>query len=152
MHAPYQSYLFESQAAVLDVPQSTIREFLDFLGVHINPSPGLVVQHLLYCAERDEAVNTEVYRFLNDNADDPALDQLKSKKCLWLGQSYRSAKHVFWSDHPFGQYRWRLADNLRGYGPLLEELGVTDAPDHYDAIEVLREISSGVRDRKPPIG
>ena len=142
LHAPYQSYLFESQAAVLDVPQSTIREFLDFLGVHINPSPGLVVQHLLYCAERDEAVNTEVYRFLNDNADDPALDQLKSKKCLWLGQSYRSAKHVFWSDHPFGQYRWRLADILRGYGPLLEEIGVTDAPDHYDAIEVLREISS----------
>ena len=141
LHAPYQSYLFESQAAVLDVPQSTSREFLEFLGVHVNPSPGLVVKHLLYCAELDDPVNTEVYRFLNDNAGDPALDQLKSKKCLWLGQSYRSAKHVFWSDHPFGQYRWRLADNLRGFGRLLEGIGVTDAPDHHDAIEVLREIS-----------
>ena len=142
LHAPYQSYLFESQAAVLDVPPSTNRELLEFLEVHINPSPSLVVQHLLHCAGRKDPVNTEVYRFLNDNADDSAIVKLKSEPCLLLGYVYRSSEQVFWSEHPFGQYRWRLSDNLRGYGRLLEVIGVKDMPDHEDAIRVLHEISS----------
>ena len=103
LHAPYQSYLFESQAAVLDVSPTTNRELLEFLGVHINPSPSLVVQHLLHCAGRKEPVNTEVYRFLNDNADDSAIVKLKSEQCLLLGYTYRSTEQVFWSEHPFGQ-------------------------------------------------
>ena len=141
LHAPYQSYLFESQAAVLDVPPSTNRELLEFLGVHINPSPSLVVQHLLHCAGRKDPVNTEVYRFLNDNADDAAIVKLESEQCLLLGYTYRSTEQVFWSEHPFGQYRWRLSDNLKRYGRLLEVIGVKDTPDYEDAISVLHEIS-----------
>ena len=87
-------------------------------------------------------MNTEVYRFLNDNADDSAIVKLKSEPCLLLGYAYRSSEQVFWSEHPFGQYRWRLSDNLRGYGRLLEVIGVKDMPDHEDAIRVLHEISS----------
>ena len=142
LYAPYQSYLFDSQAPVLDVPQSTSRNLLDFLGVHISPSASLVVRHLLCCAKHNHPVNAEVYRFLNDNADDSAIEALRSQSCLWLGDAYRSPEHVFWSDHPFGQYRWRLAENLRGYGNLLEKIGVVDRPDHSDAIEVLLELSS----------
>ena len=141
LYAPYQSYLFESQAAVLDVPTPD-RKILEFFGVSINPSPRLVVQHLLYCARRDEPVNPEVYRFLNDNASDPAVVDLQLEKCLWIGSGYRSASEVFWSEHPFGQYRWRLADNLRAYGHLLEVIGVSDTPDYQDSIGVLQEISS----------
>ena len=141
LYAPYQSYLFDSQAAVLDVPPTTNRGLLDFLGVHTILPPALVVRHLLYCAKSEHPVNTEVYRFLNDNADDRAIEQLRFKNCLWLGATYRSPEHVFWSDHPFGRYRWRLADNLRGYGDLLEKIGVTDMPDRKDAVEVLHEIS-----------
>ena len=141
LYAPYRSYLFESQGGILDIP-SPDRGLLEFLGVHIDPPPDLVVRHLLYCTEHGVPVNTEVYRFLNDEADNPVIERLKSKKCLWLGHAYRSPDHVFWGDHRFGRYRWRLADELRGYGDLLEKLGVTDAPDHEDALGVLKEISS----------
>ena len=48
LYAPYQSYLFESQAPVLDVPNPD-RRILEDLGVRINPTPGLVVRHLLHC-------------------------------------------------------------------------------------------------------
>ena len=141
LYAPYQSYLFESQASVLDVPNPD-RRMLEHFGVRINPYPGLVVRHLLHCASRGEPVNPEVYRFLNDNTSDPAVAALQPKKCLWIGDAYRSASEVFWSEHPFGQYRWRLADNLRGYGHLLETIGVSDTPDYRDAVKVLREISA----------
>ena len=141
LYAPYRSYLFESQGRILDIP-SPDRALLEFLGVHIDPPPDLVVRHLLYCTDHEVPVNTEVYRFLNDRADDPVIERLRSKKCLWLGHAYRSPDHVFWGDHRFGRYRWRLAGELRGYGALLEKIGVTDAPDHEDALGVLNEISS----------
>ena len=150
LYAPYRSYLFESQGRILDVP-SPSRDFLEFLEVGIDPSPNLVVEHLLYCAERKTPVNTEVYRFLNDEVNDPAIERLRSTKCLWLGDAYQSPDHVFWGDHPFGQYRWRLADDLRGYGNLLEKIGVADTPDNKDALDVLLEISSEFGETNSPL-
>ena len=141
LHSPYRSFLFESQAEILDVPTPN-SDLMEFLGVRVDLPPNLVVRHLLHCARHYTPVNSEVYRFLNDEADDPAIDQLRGTKCLWLGQAYRSPDHVLWGDHPFGRYRWRLADDLRGYGDLLEKIGVADAPDHEDALDVLLEIAS----------
>ena len=143
LYAPYQSYLFESQASILDMPPASLNTtFLEFLGVQITPPPQLVVRHLLYCAKYKIPVNAQVYRFLNDNANDRSIAQLRSKECLLLGHAYRSPDHVYWSTHPFGRYRWRLADDLKSYGSLLEKIGVADEPDHEDALNVLREISS----------
>ena len=140
LYAPYQSYLFESQGKILNVP-SPARGFLESVGVHIVPPTDLVVRHLLHCTRHGEPVNTQVYRFLDDNASYPAVEQLRSTKCLWLDHEYWSPAHVFWGDHPFGQYRRRLAEELRGYGDLLGKIGVTDAPGHEDALDVLHEIS-----------
>ena len=150
LYAPYQSYLFESQGKILNVP-SPARGFLEFVGVHIVPPPVLVVQHLRYCAQRNEPVNTEVYRFLNDNADDPSIERLRSTKCLWLEDEYWSPAHVYWGDYPFGQYRRRLADDLRGYGDLLKKIGVTEAPNHEDALSVLIEMSLEFGDANRPL-
>ncbi len=150
LYAPYRSYLFESQGKILNAP-SPNRDFLEFLGVHIDPPPDLVVRHLLYCAECGNPVNREVYRFLKDESDTSAIEELKSTKCLWLGHAYRSPDHVFWGDHPFGQYRWRLAEDLRGYGNLLEKIGVTDSPDHEDALHVLNQISSEYGEANNPL-
>ena len=151
LYAPYQAYLFDSQGAILDVPPSVSRDLLVLLGVQITPSVDLVVRHLLYCAERSVPVNSEVYRFLNDNFQHPVVEKLQSKRCLWLEQAYRSPDHVFWVEHPFGQYRWRLADDLRGYGDLLEKIGVTDTPDHEDALGVLNEISAEFGESSRPL-
>ena len=145
LHAVYQAYLFESQAYFLDVPanvQNASRALLEFLGIHLTPTAVLVVKHLIHCATNRIPVNAEVYRFLNDKVDDPALSQLKGKECLWLGDTYRAPGQVFWGEHPFGRYRWRLGEELRGYGNLLKQLGVRDTSDYRDALSVLGEISS----------
>lgn len=152
LYAPYQSYLFESQAKILDVPPNSNRHFLEFLGVQISPSSALVVQHLLYSAEHEEPVNMEVYRFLNENPDDQAIQKLRSTRCLWLGEAYRSPEDVFWEDHQFGRYRWRLGESLWNYRSLLEKIGVADKPNYEDALRVLREISSEFASASRPLG
>lgn len=144
LYVAYQDYLFETQAVFLDLNvnvQRTGRALLEFLGVHITPPANLVVKHLIHCAMKQVPVNTAVYRFLNENADDPALGQLIDKKCLWLGDAYHAPNQVFWGEHPFGRYRWRLGEELRSYGNLLTRLRMRETPGYQDALAVIREIS-----------
>ena len=141
LYAPNRSCLFESQAKILNIP-SPNRSLLEFLDVRIEPTPDLVVRHLLHCSEHEEPVNTEVYRFLDEHAADPAVQRLKSTRCLWLEDAYRFPEHVFWVEHPFGRYRWRLGEGLQGYERLLDKVGVVArSPNHEDALRVLHEIS-----------
>ncbi len=144
LYADYQAYLFESQALFLDLPnrvQTSSRPFLEYLGLGITPPTPLVVKHLLHQASQSIPVNAEVYRVLNDRADDPVLAQLRGKPCLWIGEAYRLPNQVFWGEHPFGRYRWRLGDQLRAYGKLLSALSVCEAPTGKDVIGVLKEIA-----------
>jgi hypothetical protein len=145
LYATYQDYLFESQALFVDLPagiQNAARALLGFLGVSITPPVSLVVKHLVHCAGKQTPVNNEVYRFLNQNSADLSLRQLLDKKCLLLGDTYRAPTQAFWSEHPFGRFRWRLGEELRAYGNLLSVLGVREKPGSQDALAVLREIST----------
>ena len=154
LYAVYQDYLFETTALFLNVPrniQNASRVILEFIGVHITPDADLVVRHLQNCCNRNQRVNSEVYHFLNDKADNPALIQLKGKKCLYIGEHYLSPDQVFWGEHPFGSYRQRLGEELRAYGNLLKRLGVRDGPDHSDALAVMKEIATAFEATKKPL-
>lgn len=145
LYTAYQYFLFESQALFLDIPMDAQREssdFLQFIGVKLTPSTPLVVKHLIHCTTQQRPVNTQVYRFLNDNLGDPSINQLKDKKCLWLEDAYRAPNEVFWGEHPFGRYRCHLSEELRSFNKLFAQLGVRDAPNHEDALSVLKEISA----------
>lgn len=156
LFAVFQDYLFESQALFLDIPrtvQNMASSFLHFLGVRTTPNPALVVKHLLHCSKNNLPIHQEVYKFLNDNVDDPMLLQLKGKKCLYLKEQkcYLQPDEVFWGEHPFGRYRHRLDENLRVYGNLFKKLGVREGPDHTDAIAVLKEVSASFEATKQPL-
>ena len=49
---------------------------------------------------------------------------------------------VFWSDHPFGRFRYRLDPELRSLVNLLTALGVKERPDAEDAAAVLVDIEA----------
>jgi hypothetical protein len=154
LYAAYQDYLFESQALFVDVPvgvQNAARTLFGVLGVSITPPVSLVVKHLIHCSSNQSAINNEVYRFLNQNSADSSLRQLVDKKCLWLGDAYRAPTQVFWSEHPFGRFRWRLAEELRAYSNLLGVLGVREEPGSKDALAVLREISTQFGSANAPL-
>ena len=155
LFAVFQDYLFQTQALFLDIPrsiQNTASAILQFFGVRTAPEPALVVRHLLHSGQNNLPVHQEVYRFLNDNAESPAVLQLHGEKSLYLKEHecYLPPDKVFWGEHPFGRYRHRLDENLRIYGNLFKKLGVRDGPDHTDAVAVLKEIAATFEANKQP--
>lgn len=147
LYTIFQSYLFETQANFLSLPRASQSQaatvgLADFLGLRTRPEPILIVRHLLECSEAGKPVNREVYRVLNDNADNNAVLELKGKACLLLADGrYVRPDQVYWSDHPFGRFRYQLGPDLRSYNALFNRLGVRDRPDDNDFIVVLRDIS-----------
>lgn len=155
VYASYQEYLFSSQAKFLDFNQriqGLARELLVLLNVQLNATPLLVVKHLLWCAAQEKSVHLDVYRFLNDQADDPAILQLRGYACLLLEEiGYVAPVNAFWSDHPYGRYRYRLTPQLRSYGRLFTRLQVRESPTPADALLVLEEIAAVFQQSEEPL-
>lgn len=155
VYATFQDYLFATQASFLDVEtviQQSASNLMASLGIRTTPPVEFVVGHLLQQADKGEPINREVYRFLNDKSDDPALLKLQGRPCLLLAEgSYVSARHVFWGEHPFGRFRRRLGEGLRSYDKLLKRLGVRETPATADAISVIRELSEAFGPTNQPL-
>jgi hypothetical protein len=155
LFATFQDYLFESQALFLDLPrevQNRATELLEFLGVRRAPEVSQVVAHLLTCSQAKVPVNKEVYRFLNDNAHDPAIARLEKKECLLLPSNvYVKPEQVIWGEHQFGRFRQRLGSDVRRYAELLSRLHVHETPTCEDAESVLLEISEEFGSANTPL-
>jgi len=145
VYADFTAYLFESQVLFLDVPQRSQQAgtaLLQFLGISSAPTEKQVVAHLLHCAEEGIEVNRQVYRWLNDRADAPAVARLVGQRCLIMSDGeYVRPEDVFWQPHPFGHYRRQLGEKFREYYKLLARLDVDENPKYSDALDVLREIA-----------
>ncbi|MBC8492320.1 MAG: hypothetical protein H8D43_00940, partial [Chloroflexi bacterium] len=157
LYAVFQSYLFETQVSFLSLPRPLQNEagrvgLIEFLHIKATPPPVLVVRHLLTCSEHGAEVNREVYRFLNDRADDPVLDQLEGTACLLLPNgNYVRADQVYWGEHPFGPFRYQLGSELRQYGALFDRLGVREQPEGQDFVQVLLEIREQYSEQHRPL-
>lgn len=146
LYTIFREYLFESQANFLAVDhavQAASPELLRFLRIEAEPRTSQVVEHLLTCSKAGKHVHNEVYRFLNDKAQDPVVkNRLRGQPCLLLPSGYYvRPDQVFWSEHPFGGFRFQLGTELRSYSDLFSVLGVREQPDHSDAIQVIFEIA-----------
>ncbi len=151
LYAAYNKNLFASRAQFLDLPvrdQGEISEFLRYLGVNLSPHPSQVVSHLLWwsCSKRNQPPPKGIYRWLNNprNTQPGDLKRLRRTACLHIGGKYLRPDQVFWGQHPFGRFRFTLGDGFRQYPKLLSALGIREAPDYRDAIEVLKEIPGEV--------
>lgn len=145
LRAVFRSYLFESQAVFLAVDraiQNGAVTLLGYLGISAEPTPEQVVGHLIASVQQGTPVNQEVYSYLNNNAEDPSVLQLRDQACLLLpnGQ-YVRPDAVFWLEHEFGRYRWQLGSELRKYDSIFGRLGIKESPSWDDAVKVLHEIS-----------
>jgi len=151
----FRSYLFESQADFLDIPvavQNKCSKFMSWLGIPSEPSAAKIVSHMLYCVQNRIPVNRDIYRVLNDKAEHPAIESLREKACIILDDNtYVRPDQVYWGEHPFGRYRYRLGTNLRRYSDLFSRLGVRETPDREDARQVLLEIAAEFGSQNRPL-
>ncbi|MGD0876279.1 MAG: hypothetical protein ABSA14_15035, partial [Acidimicrobiales bacterium] len=151
----YRRHLFHSQADFLDIPAPTQRACADalrWLGVESEPTPAQVVAHLLWCSDRNEAPSDDLWAYLDQNASDPALDAIKTRRCLLLSDgSYVTPREVYWDEHPFGRWRYQLSENFRKYQALLDRLGVPRRPHASDALDVLQDIAAHHGGERAPL-
>ena len=158
LYAVFRAYLFQTQTVFLGLPRRLQDRaggsggLIEFLDIKTEPSPELVVRHLLLCSERGERVNREICRFLNEQADDSAIGRLRDRACLILpDDSYVRPDQVYWTEHPFGPFRYQLSPDSRQYSALFERLGVREHPENQDFIQVLLEIGEQYGQRHTPL-
>lgn len=139
-----RAYLFQTQGRFLEFKNLARigRTFPEYLGLRGEPSVEQVVQHLLTCSENNLPVHREVYRFLSDNSRDSRIHRLLGKKCINIGEgNFVEPSKLFWQEHPFGTYRYRLDADLRPFNEFFKMVGVKETPKLDDYIAVLLEIS-----------
>ena len=88
LYTDYRQHIFSSQALFLNLPRRILdkaKDFLESIGVKTNPKATLVVDHLLHLTEIGKPVHSDVYRFLNEEAEEESLFRLKGTACLCLG-------------------------------------------------------------------
>ena len=139
-------HIFSSQAIFLDVPASLrdrANAVLEAFGVEVEPSAEMVVAHLRHCSKEQLRAHPDVYRKLNDELEDPAIEQLKEFACLRLDDgSWIRPEAAFWDEHGLGQLATRLSSHdWSQWRPLLDAIGVRAAPDADDAFRVLGTIA-----------
>lgn len=159
VYSSFLRYLFESQGNFLTFDlqvQQKANKFLDFIGIESEPLPAEVVRHLLHSCQHNKSVNQEVYTFLNRNVSDNSIQWLIGESCLYLRaptgeERYFRPDQVFWEDHPFGTYRFRLGHEFGKFKNLFDRLGVRAKAEAQDAINVLLEISNDFGSSNIPI-
>lgn len=149
-HAPseldmtFMRQVHETTGAFVGLRQSAQPAgFLAALGVRTRPTTDSIVDHLLNCVRERVEVHRDVYRRLNDWSDEPGVERLRETRCLLLENGeYVRPNQVFWGDHPFGRFRYRIGDAFVQYQDLLAGLGVKQTPDAGDAIAVLVDVAA----------
>ncbi len=105
-----------------------------------------MVRHLLYCSENGEPISQQIYVYLSRDVSNPSIQLLMGKPCLFIKLPSDETKYfrpdqVFWEQHPFGDYRFRLGPEFGQFKELFDELGVKTQASAQDAISVLLEIA-----------
>lgn len=149
IYSIFRFYLFESQGNFLNIDNGIQRKasaFLEYLGIKSEPQANQVVRHLLFLSQHEKPVTQEIYVFLNQNCDDASINRLREQKCLFMknpdgNETFFKPNQVFWEQHAFGKYRYRLSRDYGRFKNLFEKIGVKEKPDMEDTINVLLEIS-----------
>lgn len=135
------AHLFESQGHFLEFQGHG--KFPEYLGLKEKPPVKQVVKHLLYCSEKNSPLHPEIYCFLSRYCEDPSIKELGEKKCVYISGNFVEPNKVYWQEHFFGNYRYRLGEDSRDSYKFFEAVGVKETPDVDDYINFLLEISEG---------
>lgn len=161
----FRAFLFESQAQFLDVsqvaqgvaqqaPAPGKPSLMAYLGIRNEPTCAQVVLHLLHEAASGRKVNREVYTYLDQQYENPALARLRDQACLAIevegteGAKYIRPQQAIRATHSFGRFRHRLGSDWLRFARLLDVLGVREEPSAEDAFAVLLEMAEDYADRR----
>lgn len=147
LYAPYRAAAFRSQAHILDFPgrQDRLkRELLEELGITINPETRLVIDHLRNSIEKDVQPTDLTYLVLNERAqdNDSLIPSLAGDRCIYVPsqKTFVRPNQLYWLPQQLGRYAFTIPGNLEAFKPLFTAIGVKNAPEGRDFIDILLDI------------
>lgn len=156
LYSPFRAESFSSQAQILDF-RNRVRlntDLLKDLGININPPTELVINHLKYCMEKGIAPHTSTYQVLNERAaSDPLVTELAGSACIYVENQGRFLRtnQVYWAEQQLGRYAFTIPKSFDPFKPLFREIGVKDAPEFNDYIDILIELVGDHYERSTPV-
>ena len=157
LYAPYRAEAFRSQANILDF-RNTARlktELLEDLDVTINPETRLVIDHLQYCVKTSAQPHVSTYQVLNERAQrsDPLISTLAGSRCIYVEsqKSFVRPNQLYWSPQQLGRYAFTIPGNLEAFKPLFTAIGVKNAPEGRDYVDILLDIVGEYFEQSKPV-
>lgn len=146
LYAPYRAEAFKSQVDILDF-RNTARlktELLQDLDITINPETRLVIDHLQYCVKMGAQPHVSTYQILNERAQrsDLLISSLADSRCIYVEskKTFVRPNQLYWSPQQLGRYAFTIPGNLEAFKPLFTAIGVKNAPEGRDFIDILLDI------------
>lgn len=146
LYAPYRADAFRSQANILDF-RNTGRlktELLEELGISINPETRLVIGHLQHCIASGVQPHVSTYQVLNERAQrsDPLIATLAGSRCIYVDsqKTFVRPNQLYWVPQQLGRYAYTIPGNYESFKPLFDAIGVKNAPDGRDFVDILLDI------------
>jgi len=148
IYAPCNYQAFESQAKILsflDIKKLS-NALLEDLYITTEPRVDDIIEHLLYCINNKKSAHRLVYQELNKKAKNKNnqyhFDRLKDKKCIYISEEigYVRPNQVFYATQKLGKYAFNIPDTLNQFKSLFDLIGVKDAPDIKDYVDIVEDI------------
>jgi len=110
------------------------------------PTARMVVAHLRECSELGSPMHPDVYRFLSDAADDPALHNLRNTACIQLSTPgiFAHPQTVFWQPTPLGAWAHQLPPERRSQQRFFNAVGVKESPEAPEIKAVLDAVTAAI--------
>lgn len=156
LYAPYRAEAFRSQAKILDF-KNTARlktELLEDLHVTINPETRLVIDHLKYCMKSGAQPHVSTYQVLNERVrSDPLISTLAGSRCIYLisQEAFVRPNQVYWTPQQLGRYAFTIHGDYEVFKPLFSALGVKNAPEGRDYVDILLDIVGEYFEQSKPV-
>lgn len=157
LYAPYRADAFRSQANILDF-RNTVRlktELLEELDVSINPETRLVIAHLQHCVTAGVQPHVSTYLVLNERAQrsDPLIAALAGSRCIYVEsqKTFVRPNQLYWVPQQLGRYAYTIPGNYESFKPLFDAIGVKNAPDGRDFVDILLDIVGEYFEQSKPL-
>ena len=157
LYAPFRANAFRSQARILAFrdPQRLSTDLLEDLGITINPSTELVIGHLKHCMEQGIGPHLSTYQVLNEPArvSDPLVAKLKGTQCIYVENQGKFVRtnQIYWVAQQLGRYTFTVPESIKSFTPLFRAIGVKDAPECSDYVDILLDIAGAHFERSAPV-
>ncbi len=136
---------FERAGTFLAIPEKVQQrnaDFLELLGVRLQPPPELVAKHLRLCVQAGQPVVKRVYEALDAPGAAQVVASLRDEPCILVGREptlyARPAEVLKETRNLPGLHE--LPSDLSTYTNFLDAIGVADEPSAGHAISVLERL------------